>query len=190
MTSPRCDRCGAAGTDADPIRSITICLDDRTASGKLCGKHHTIARTDVGAQMFSLTEIAGHTVASRGPLTNPFPDLAPAPGRHRVPIITARRVVRIPDETVTTPHLPIGVDLNALRRATQLWSMPEHVRSRLNADDIDPVDVFLAAQSNDGFTEPPDSAGDEYKVVGNLRVKLNSQTNTILGARRYRKQGT
>jgi hypothetical protein len=191
---PRCDRCGATGTESAPILSVTICLDGLSVAGQLCKKHRENAHADITMHMFALTSITGHRPLTADVLV-PDLDSAPdstsdrLPSRHRVQIPRTQRVVYLPDDPVVTPHVPAGVNLNLLRRATQAWTMTERVRSEINGADIDPVDVWLLADG--ACPEYPLRDPDQIsKSDGIITVRLDKRTNTILGARRvHRKQG-
>ena len=191
MSARRCDRCNATGTDDHPIRSITICLDGNTSAGQLCRKHGDIARADVGTHQWFLAGVRGHDRAHNDaavpePAVTVPDDLPP---RHRVPVGRVRRVEHFPDdEPAVTPYLPPGLNLNRLRQAVQTWQLPPGVRATAKKDDIDPDDIYLAA---DGDGEEYPNAKDDtvIKVGPGFTLLLDTKQFIILNVRPQRKQG-
>ncbi len=167
---------------------MTICLDGRTVAGDLCRTHRDDAAADIEMHMFSMTELPGHELPVKDHPVSVVSHRT-MPARDRVPVIRARREEHVQEELAVGPHVPTGVDLVQLQRATDQWTMPSGVRSKLQNDDIDPVDVFLVAGGN-GKEYPGDDGETAVKTGNDLTVLLDHTRYIILGARKnYRRQG-
>lgn len=188
-----CNRCDGSNVSGLPLTTVTVALDDRAARIRLCERCLRNIRADVGGYLNCGDPVRSSYQASEPlepylwpPKSEGVPGLPeptpvdPSRKYHQVRIPTRRRTEVIPDEPeLLAPEILHGRDERAVRIAAQRWTMSARQRAKCLANNLDPVDVLLAAEVGTVTKTFPDA---ERKVYNGIIVIVDTRTSTITGA--------
>lgn len=180
-----CNRCDSSNASGLPLTTVTVALDDRAARIRLCERCLRNIRADVGGYLNCGDPVHSSHQASK-PVEQYLPGLEeptpvdPSRKYHQVRIPTRRRTEVIPDEPeLLAPEILHGRDERAVRIAAQRWTMSARQRAKCLANNLDPVDVLLAAEVGTVTKTFPDA---ERKAHNGIIVIVDTRTSTITGA--------
>jgi hypothetical protein len=170
-----------------------MCLDGSRGTALFCQRCRANCLADIGVWMSCTTARKGHNGAARitqGYRQLELPAAEPVFDHtrklHKVKIPIRRRTV-VDDVTedkassVVAPEILFGYNAREVLAAAEQWRWANGARKRILENDIDPVDVLLAANSSTGYREKS-ADGVTTIQTDRFRVRVDSTTNTILNA--------